>query len=92
MPVEAICDGCGAREGMWADALGNWHKPKDWYQANTPQGYKLACSQRCTALVGADVLTPPELTIHAETGLAWPIAGQSGEAMPTFPAVPEPHP
>lgn len=89
MPAQAICDGCGKREAMWSDALGNWHKPAHWYHGNTPLGWKLACTAECAAKVGAESLQTPITVINADIGLPWPIPHPVEQAMPAFPAVPE---
>ena len=90
MAAEAICDGCGKREAMWQDALGKWHKPAHWYQGNTPLGWKIVCGTGCAERICDQAMKTPTFTLNAETDAAWPISGCGGEAIPPFPAVPEP--
>jgi len=53
MSAEAICDGCGARAPMWANRLGDWFKPRDWFERTDDDGTQTACSRRCIDLIAA---------------------------------------
>lgn len=47
MAAECICDGCGKRAPMWANRVGNWFKPSNWYQRTDEDGTQVACSREC---------------------------------------------
>lgn len=47
MACEFICDGCGKRAPGVNNRLGDWFKPRSWYERVDDDGVQTACSREC---------------------------------------------